>query len=313
MILAAMLAAAAPCTMAADDRAWIDRALAIWRTSEARLLKLKPRPLPKIVAIDGACTYVAPAGSKARPRWTGTPHGGTVRLPGGPPTPVGPISFAATEPDGTGFFAMSLPSVWRKAGVKSALGVEGLMDNVMLHELMHARQFYFANPALAELTKRHGLPDSIGDDSLQDRFGKDPAYAAEYARERDTLFAAAAAQDDAEARRLAGEALAMLRARRAKWFTGENAYWTRLDDIFLTMEGVGQWLSYAWTTAPFGRALPRDAALREVRRGGSQWTQDEGLALFLTIDRLVPNWQALAFAEQPVLAEALLARAANKN
>jgi hypothetical protein len=205
---------------------------------------------------------------------------------------------------------MTLPSVWRAAGVKSGFGIEPLMDGVMLHELMHSRQFYFATPMLAHIAQRNGLGDDAGDDSVQERYKSDPVYVAAYRAERDLLFAAAAAPSDVEARRLAGEALVKLRERRARWFTGADAYWADYDDIFLAMEGIGQWLAYTYYTSPAGLNLPRDTTLAEVRRGGRFWTQDQGLALFLVVDRLVPDWQRQAFASHPVLAEGLLERAA---
>ena len=221
------------------------------------------------------------------------------------------ISFASADQTGGGFFAISLPSVWRAAGVKSDLGLERLMDAVLLHELSHTRQFYFAIPEIGRLTTLHGLSDDLTDDSLQRVFEKNAEYVADYAKERDLLFAAAAAATDAEARRLAGDALAAMRARRAWWFTGADRKWAPLDDLFLTMEGLGQWTAYAWLIDSAGAGLSPDVALPNMRRGGRQWSQDEGLALFLTIDRLVPAWQSLAFAEKPLLAEALLAMAAS--
>jgi len=47
----------------------------------------------------------------------------------------------------------------------------------------------------------------------------------------DLIYRAAAAPDDAEARGLAGEALARMRARGARFFTGENAKLSELEDI----------------------------------------------------------------------------------
>ena len=306
-----LLGAAAPpagCRPDPADIAWRDRALANWRVAERALLRLPPAPLPTVLMVDAHCTYTGRADARGRLRWTAAPHGDPVLLPGGNKAPVGPISFATA--DAGGYFAMSLPSVWRAAGVTSGLGLERLMDGVMLHELMHSRQFYFANPALAELTRRFGLPADIGDDSLQARFEKDPAYRAAYEAERDMLYAAAAAPTDAEARALAAKALGLMRARRARWFIGADAKWLPLDDLFLDMEGLGQWLAYAWYRTPAGGAVGPAVALKEVRRGKTQWTQDEGLALFLVVDRLASGWQRDAFAPRPPLAEALLARAA---
>ena len=83
-----------------------------------------------------------------------------------------------------------------------------------------------------------------------------------------------------------------------------------MDDLFLTMEGIGQWTAYAWLTDPNGPNLKSQFALSEVRRKHNHWTQEEGLALILVIDRLAPGWQKLASAPKLQLAESLLERAA---
>lgn len=302
------------CKMAMADWAWLQQALANWRTAERSLLKLRPAQLPMIVTGDARCIYALDAGANSAKNWVGRVHDGTLVMPDGKRLPIGPISFAsASERRGQpSYFAMTLPSVWRSAGVKSGLQLERLMYGVMLHELMHSRQFYFATARLAAIAARYKVKEDVGDDSLQGRFEKDAEYTAAYRNERDLLFSAAAAQDDREARQLAASALTLLRARRDRWFGGPQASWTQYDDVFLTMEGLGQWLAYSWYVSPDGLHLGPKQALREVRRGGKYWTQDEGLALFLVIDRLLPGWQKLAFAHEPLLAEALLARAAQR-
>ncbi|MFT3809289.1 MAG: hypothetical protein QM698_05175 [Micropepsaceae bacterium] len=300
--------ARAECVMAPDDRAWAETALANWRIAERELLHLAPAPLPLIVVADGACTYQGTMDAGAAITWRAEPHEGEIVLPGGARVPPGPVSFASPAADGApAFFVMTLPSVWAAAGGTSELGLTALMDGVMLHEIMHTRQFDLMAPKFATLD----APDDLDDDSLQARWKDDAAYVAAYEAERDALFAAAAATGDAEARTKAAEALASMRARRANFFAGPDAVWAVYDDIFLTMEGLGQWVAYAW----FARErsdLNGDALLAAVRRGGRHWSQDEGLALFLVIDRLVPDWQAHAFAAEPEFAEALLARAAGE-
>ena len=92
-------------------------------------------------------------------------------------------------------------------------------------------------------------------------------------------------------------------------FTGKRRFYRAFDDIFLTMEGMGQWLAYRHYMSARGGSLDAETALREVRRDGSQWSQDEGLALMLLVDRLLPNWQARAFRDPQWRAEALLAAA----
>jgi hypothetical protein len=302
----------ASCRLQSCDRAWVEQALANWRYAEARLLHLPPAPMPEVVAVDATCQADALPDSGKLLHWSGRPHHGKLAIPGGNTAPVGVMSFAGPNPKGPrgGFFVMSMPSVWRVGGVTSELGLETLMDGVLLHEMMHTRQFYFANPALAELTRRYALPEDINDDSIQAAFKDDADYVRAYEAERDLLYAAAAAPTDAEARRLAGQALAAMRARHARWFVGDGAKWAPLDDIFLQMEGLGQWLIWKWYVDGPRRVYAPDVALRAVRRGKKQWSQDEGLGLMLVVDRLVPDWRRRAFAEKPALAIELLALAA---
>ena len=303
-------AAADTCTMARDDAAWIEQAIKNWRYVAREKLRLGAPPLPTMVVVDARCSYVSRPSANDQISWSGTPHSGTITLPDGTSAPVGVTAFAKPLDDSDkGFFVMSLPSVWHAARVKSGIRLEALMNGVLLHELMHAYQFYFANPTLAALAERFGAPESTTDDALQEAFEENEKYVADYHAERDLLYEAAAAPDDETARQLAQKALDHLRARRAKWFTGEAEKWAPLDEIFLTMEGLGQWVIYTWFTDPRGEGLDHETALREARRGRS-WTQDEGLALFLLVDRLVPDWQKLAFAPKPETAEALLQRAA---
>jgi hypothetical protein len=299
------------CKMSAGDETWINQALDNWHVAEQRELLLPASPLPTIVVIDASCTFVAKPGAGSRLQWSGTPHGESVTLPDGKSVPFGVISFASPDEGkaSTGFFAMSLPSVWRAKGIQSGLGLERLMDGVLLHEMTHTRQFYFVNPRMDELTKRYALSDDVGDDSIQDAFQGNAAYVADYESERDLLYAAALAPSDTEAKDLARQALAKMRARRAKWFAGDAKKWQPIDEIFLTMEGLGQWTMYAWFTDKKGLGLDPVAVLPEVRRKRNRWTQDEGLAVFLVVNRLVPSWQKFAFAPQPELVEALLERA----
>lgn len=311
LVLAVAAHAQASCTPSPADREWAEAALRHWRVVERDALKLAPAPYPEVVTIDARCTAVATETAAGGFAWRGTPHTGAAHMPDGKTVPVGPVSFAAPEPGGqAAYFAMSLPSVWRAKGVRSALGLEVLMDGVLLHEMAHTRQFEAAQPVLERLTAKYGLPDDIGDDSLQEAYETNPAYVRDYEAERDLLFAAAGAATDAQARALAGQALARMQARRARWFTGADEKWRGLDDVFLTMEGLGQWVAYWWFTSPQGLKIEPATAQRELRRGGKHWTQDEGLALFLVVDRLVPGWQSRVFGAQAAMAEALLQEAA---
>ncbi len=292
--------AARPCVMAKAELQWVDGAFRAWEFVRTKKLHIAPAPLPAILLFDAHCRYDAPGGGNLR--WTGKQHGGKILLPDGSSMTPAVTTFTSVD-DKTGkpFFVMALPSVWRAANMKAALGLETLIHSVFLHEFMHTRQAYFV--------PLFNIPDKVGDDSLQGHFENNPEYVAAYERERDLLYAAAAEPDRARALASAREALAAMRTRQARWFTGENAYWKRADDLFLTMEGSGQWTPYAWLTDHRGRGIDSAIAVREMRRNKKWWSQEEGLALFLVIDRFLPGWQQKVFARRPVAGVDLLALA----
>ena len=296
--------------MAAGDAAWSDAALAAWELARSSVLSVEAaREQPLMVFFDATCFYRAEIGTE----WQGAPHNGAIPLPDGNGLPPRVASFAAPyDRDQRAFVAMALPTIWAADRVESAFGLETLMTAVLIHEMTHTRQFYHFAPRLAEATARYQLPDDLDDDVVQTRFEGVPEVAADVGAERTLLFAAAASSDDAMARALAHEARMRIDARRSLHFVGSDARYTELEDLFLTMEGIAQWAAYRWLTHPRGGGRRDDAAtLQDFRRGGRRWSQDEGLALFLVIDRLVPDWRQRAFASSPARALELLAMATN--
>jgi hypothetical protein len=260
-----------------------------------------------VVVADKTCQFNGTGGALPL-RWKGRRHGGALRLPDGSAPPVGVMSFAGATANGAPFFVMSLPSVWRAGGVKSALGVERLMDGVLLHEMMHTRQFAKASPGIAALERELGT--DISDDALQDKFSKDPAYAAAWRAENDRFYSALLDPNPVIARRQFRQALAMMAERRRRFLSGPNRAWADADRLFLAMEGMGQWLIYRWINRATPNAAPTATTLEPVRRGGKWWTQEEGLALFLLLDRFLPDWRRNQATADPTRLDALLAKAA---
>jgi hypothetical protein len=101
-----------------------------------------------------------------------------------------------------------------------------------------------------------------------------------------------------------------MRSRHARWFTGDRAVFAILDDTFLSLEGAAQWSAATWLAHPKGGGLTREAAVAKMLGRRRWWAQDEGLALFLVVDRLLPGWPLLVFREPSAGALELLARAA---
>jgi hypothetical protein len=207
--------------------------------------------------------------------------------------------------------AMALPSVWRTQGMTSELGLEKLLFAVFVHEMAHTRQFKAYAPKLDELTARWALPEDLDDDAVQARFADEPEFAASVNRERELLYAALEGDEQA-ARANVRQALSLIEARRTRWYVGADKRYFELEDVFLTLEGVGNFAGHAWLVHAEGGAVPPEAALRGMRRGGRRWSQDEGMAVFLVLQRFDPDWAAAAFGAAPKTALQLLAGAVRK-
>ncbi|HEX7241504.1 MAG TPA: hypothetical protein VF263_14600, partial [Longimicrobiaceae bacterium] len=236
-------------------------------------------------------------------------HGGTVPLPGGEDAPAAALAFAAPYgEDGAPFFVMAAPSVWKREPRHAAEpDPGGFFQGVFAHEMTHTLQVAAVVRRVEALRDRYTLPEDFDDDVVQKRFESVPGFRAAYETERDLLYRAALEPDRERRRGLARSALAAARERRGRFFTGADAVYAELEDAFLNMEGAASWAAFRLAKSRAGAA---DAGvLAKVRGSGRWWSQDEGLALFLTLDSLLPGWQARVLGSEPASVFALLEEA----
>ena len=293
----------ASCALTTADSAWVAAGLSGWQRQSVRALHAPPTRFPILVLFDSTCVHsLAPAlrpevdvsfvGAGQSFALRSREHGGTIRLPDGDSVPAKLVSFTSRLGNGDMFFVMSLPSVWRSSGRASPNDV--LASAVFMHEFTHTQ-----SPSLGtrvDALIRRGLPRDIDDDVIQKRFDSLPEFQRAYEAERDLLFEAAGAPSRAEAATAARRALTLMDRRRARYFRGPNALYADAEEVFLSMEGTGQWSAYLWLVDPEGGAMRPDEALPFIRRGGRRWSQDEGLALLLVLSRLAPHAPRELFA-----------------
>lgn len=319
----ASTAAAAPAPAPACDLAaaspWITRWFEAWELTSREILKLPDAPPPNVIFYDSACVYTTCGVTVAGPPgddgptlrgtklpWRVAAHDDSLTLPDSSRVPVQLMSFANFDRRTGPFFVMAAPRYWaQKARTTEPDGPTG----VFLHEFAHTRQIEGVRHIIGPIDSTWAYKDELDDDAVQKNFGSDSLYVAAYMAERDLLYRAAAAPSQAEARALTKEALAMIRSRHARWFTGDRSVFAILDDTFLSMEGAGQWCAVAWLAHPRGGGLDRDAAVAKMLGRRRFWAQDEGLAVFLVVDRLLPGWPLLVFRDPSMGALDLLERA----
>lgn len=323
-LLATDVARAAGCDgMDKSTSAWMGSTIALWNEVSSESLQLADRDLPLIIFFNEQCVWRTQAsaaqalggisiavGGKAV-IFEPSAHTGMIPLPEGGEIPPQLILFASTfGEDRQPYHVMPLPSIWRKAphhADEPENELNELIRSVFVHEMTHTQQSLALGARIDAIVAAQGLDDSINDDIVQDRFSNNSGFAAAIERERDLLYHAAAAENDAAARQLAAEALHSLRQRRADYFRGDLTWLGELEDVFLYMEGAANWAAYH---ALLAQGVAPQKALPRLRRGGRYWSQDVGLALFLVIDRLLPDWQTTAFGNNPGTAIALLESAA---
>ena len=303
-----------PCRFVGEARDWTGEALRAWDRLDATRLRIVSPATPTMVLFDRSCAYVLTPSARGdftinqrRYRTRAVAHRGRIDLPGGETMRVGRVAFASPLSDGGVFFTMALPSIWRDEPV-DARDPRLMAMMVFMHEFAHTQQSDGLGGRVQSLLAR-GLPADATDDVVQDRFGDRPGYRAAYEAERDLFYASATAPDTASARAGLRTAMRRLSERRARWFTGDDAVYAPADDLFLSLEGVGQWAAWTWLNDPRGGRLSSADATAFARGGGNLWSQDEGLAIMLAIDRLTPDWPQLAFGPRAATVDALAARA----
>lgn len=209
-----------------------------------------------------------------------------------------PVTFASLVPgDSSTFLVLALEDVWASdpAYRFDPENWSDYLTRVFVHEMTHARHLTAWAPLLRVEAGRVGLND-LTDDIIQQRFDTVPGFHEAVQRETAMLYDAIA-QTGTRRRTLVRAAIDSMQARRARYFGGLNAPWSRIEQLLLDMEGAGQWaaLAHLGYSRP-GASMER--LINIVRDSRSFWSQDQGLALYLAVDALVPGWQRLAFSTE---------------
>jgi len=294
----------------------VDKWFAAWELTSTKLFGLPPVPAPAILLYDdkyvyttspvstpdSALPFVSPVFFEKSLPWHSGQHHGTLTIPDGQKVPVGLMSFAARDSTKHPFFVMAAPAFWKIAGVESKeLGLDNLMTAVFLHEFSHTRQQTGMGAMVDSIEKTHTFKDpELSDDIVQHTFKSDSNYVRSFRAEVDKLYEAAFAAGKEKTKQLTREALTLFKQRQSTYFIKEHAVLKPLDDIFLTMEGLGQFAGFYWLQDSSGANIPYEQAVNGMRRKRNQWSQEEGLAMFLVLDKLTkPNWSRDLFGDHP--------------
>lgn len=303
---------AAACGLSTSDEAWLAAAIAAWGRALVQTARARAPENLRAIIFDSSCQLTSwTAMTGGANDWTAEMHAGSVDLPGGSSLAVQVTSFAA--PDGlTSFFVMAAPSVWESQNVKGGdLTLGQLTTAVLLHEASHVLQFPTYGRRISDLVAAHQLDDGFSDDTIQQKFEANEEFTGSVSREVELLMAASYAAERDDALRLVEEARQLTKKRHERWFRDELAYLSQAEDLWLTLEGSGQWLGYHWLIDRQGGGLSDEMAVKAFGLRGKSWSQRQGFAAFAALARLAPGiGEAEVFGEGERTLGALLDSAA---
>lgn len=236
--------------------------------------------------------------------WKKKKHGGFLTLPDGSTVPVRMMCFAApnSKKNTSPFFVMPLTSFWSSQSVDSeSLGLDNLVLGVFLHEFSHTQQMNNFGKTISQFVDQYQLGENFDDNYIQTTFQNNSVFTNLYHKEV-SYFHQAVVDSPILDRNKTKEGLKLMADRRNQFFTTEYSYLQDIEDLFLTMEGLGQYTMYLWLTHPKGGNIGRLKAIEGVRRNKKKWSQDEGFLLFLILERLQPSkvWAKEMFGNKVV-------------
>jgi hypothetical protein len=232
--------------------------------------------------------------------WYKKAHNGEITLPDKKVVPVSLMSFAGAVPadSNKAFFVMPLLDFWKSAGVESKeLGLEKLITGVFLHEFSHTQQMQNFGRKITKYEQENTFQVEFNDDIIQSCYESDSIYTLKFREEVRIFYEAALTTDKTKQDSLIKQGLKKMEYRQQRYFVSKLAVLKKIDGLFLTMEGLGQFTMYLWLIHPKGGNILSEVAIKGIRRGGKKWSQEEGFALFLVLNKLSKsmNWVAAMF------------------
>ena len=321
---AAPTAGTAGCELPETGRHWLQEALNGWAQIRESALGLPLAPLPWLVLFDEQCVWHLSPDLAIRPElketvagltMNGEPvrvfagsHTGEILLPDGRVSTARATASTSIYGDGSATFSLvSMFGVWERDPRHARQPQLGeFFQSLLIHELAHSTQMAGVTKRVAELRRSSVMPGTVDDDVVQRRFGFVQSFRSAIDSECSSFYRAVQSADASSRRQWIEKGLGTMRKRRARFYVGHNRVFRELEDVFFAMEGSAQWAAYRWARLRSAPSIGDGEILKFVRADRKYWSQDEGLALYLLVDALVPGWQARTFGDTMVSPFALL-------
>lgn len=299
------------------DIIWIKKILDNWELVCRKELKIKVEPLPWIIFYDSSHAWHLNADESLLPAFVKSPHrllfagrsyqliklshSKEVWVPGRKSISVASYPTVAMPyaDNRKVFFIAPLRSFFHSLSTPDQseyLDFLFLGNNV--HELVHTRQLVFTLPQLLYTQKAYKLPESIDDNTIENSFGKNENYRKLFFEEKTHFWNAVLTTNKDSCIIEMDKALSLAEQREKRFFARDSLGYARLDDIFISLEGSAMWAQYRIMVRNAPRGQTEKQTLFWLLQRTPTWSQEEGLALFLLLERVLPDWKAQFFEKE---------------
>lgn len=272
-----------------------------WSLVYTDVYELKEIKFPEFILFDETYVYTTSAitgkdGSSFNgPRllgktlnWIKKVHKNIITLPDSTERTVGVMSFASQLKDGNSYFVMPLTSFWRNNKIDDhGIGIDTLVLCVFLHEFGHTQQMQSLDDigTLMEAYAKVHPNDNLSDDIMQEYYKNDSVYLKTYKMETELFRKATLTENKNERLQLTKEALELLKKRQKKCFEKDSRDIAKLDNFFLTLEGIGQYTAFAWLIHPKGGNVTLDKSLKVIKT--KWWSQEQGFDTIFLLSKFM--------------------------
>jgi hypothetical protein len=249
--------------------------------------------------------------------WYKKAHNGEIVMPDSTKSPVQVMSY--TKPfDTAAFFVTPLPSYWKIKDIGDhGIGYDSLSLIVFLHEFTHSQQIINKHDGMDgiidDYMAKHPQDGQIfGDDMMQDLYEKDATYAKAFKNEVDAFYAACEETDNSKQKALTINAISIMEKRQKNILDKDKKDLAEIDNYWLTLEGLGQYSTYAWLIHPKGGNLSHQKAMPILKT--KWWSQEEGFPICYLLAKYdgTEKWWKTMFCRNPTTTVRLLKAALAK-
>jgi|GEM_PF-4234487 len=219
--------------------------------------------------------------------WFKKEHKGILILPDSTKAKVDMMIYASpTKEKGVKtFFIMPLLSFWKERHINSnGIELEKLTAGIFVHEFSHATQletFEKFNEYFETYQKKFG-DEAFGDNMMQTIFEKNQEILSLYKTEL-YFFQKSEQSNDSHRKKMTKIALRCFYNKHEKILIKYKKDLKKLDDIWLTMEGLGQYAMYEYLINSKGGNMSKKKAFEAMKT--KSWSQEEGFALFYLLSK----------------------------